>query len=173
MPISLKGPIHSSEKVEQEKPATGRALENIVDQGPKFGNVLAEESAQPTMQPSAPSVPVGSGAMATKQSPMTSKYGFAAGPGYGSGIGTAGYGGDSCGSAENVLRPTETSVKKYALAQGPGYGSGIGTAGNGSDSCGDAGNALQPTETSVKECGLAQGPGYGSGIGTAGYGSDS
>jgi hypothetical protein len=142
MPISLNGPIHASARAEPEKPAAENTRECAVDQRQTFENVLAEESAQPPMSPGVPSVPVESGTTASEHSPIRSKYGVAQGPGYGSGIGTAGYGGDSCGDAENALRPTETAVKRHGVAQGPGYGSGIGTAGYGGDSCGDAENAL-------------------------------
>ena len=172
MPISLSGSIDSSPKLLQNTPAAGQNIENGAGQDQNFEKLLADETAKQPIQPSVASEPVQTGATPTKPIPVMSKYGFAQGPGYGSGMATAGYGSDGCGEAENTLQPADTAVKKYDLAQGPGYGSCPGTAGYGNDTCGEAENTLQPADTALKKYGFAQGPGYRSGTGTAGHAGD-
>lgn len=123
----------SSPKAETIKPNETKNPATIDKQG-KFENLLTDATGEQASQQKASSEPVISEKAVPSNVQAHSQYGFAKGPGYGSGLGTAGYGSDATAEPENSLKPADTAVKKYSFAQGPGFGSGHGTAGYGSDS---------------------------------------
>lgn len=170
MPINFDVTLDSSPKLEPTKPSDTKSQATI--EGGKFENILADATAQQSVQPQVSSQPLKPEKTVASNDQASRRYGFAKNPSYGSGIGTAGFGSDAAGEAENSLKPADTAAKKFSFAKGPGYGSGTGTAGFGSDAAGEAENSLKPADTAAKKYAFAKDPSYGSGTGTAGFGSD-
>ncbi|MFP5214165.1 MAG: hypothetical protein ACLGPL_12390, partial [Acidobacteriota bacterium] len=115
----------------------------------KFEDVLATET-QDAKSPAeesfkkAPDIPSSTPNSAARKSEASTHYGLGQGPGYGSCVGTAGYGGDSCPDEPlNTISRTDAGAEELKLCQGSGYATGVtfpgglGTSGYGGDTCPD------------------------------------
>lgn len=170
---------------ESKKPGSNASVQLLQDSPNAFQAALAEAtpqsasteqpSAAPTQKASA-AAPAQTAAITSVAAPQPVKYALAKGPGYGSGVGTAGYGDDHAPSEiMNTLHGQSSEAEaKTAIGKGPGYGSAVGTAGYGDDHApAEIMNSLHSQSSeAVAKTAIGKGPGYGSGVGTAGSGDD-
>lgn len=137
MLIHFGDPVRSSSAVEQGKPAGGAVNEAADSRERPFAEVLAQETAKQAVESrNVPQSPPPGEAKGSVSCSKPYPYGFARGPGYGSGLGTAGYGSDAAHEPDDLcgsLKSENKSPGGTSCSTSPLYGSGLGTAGAGSD----------------------------------------